>query len=196
MISTEDYILPTIYNGVKYRSRTEARWAKFFDSAGIKFSYECEAIMLQTGPYLPDFEIYVTRGGRKVYAEVKGVFSSEEINRCKALCETTGRQVVMLDGPPDFKTYTVFTWEERLHCESEKCGPFRCESDPCMGVRKYDVNETTAILCTSHCKYYPFYYCPGFEDKDGYFKPEDWYDSHKISIHEAQNERFGIFNKQ
>jgi hypothetical protein len=46
----------TEYNYVTYRSRTEARWAVFFDELGITNEYEKERITLSNGQtYLPDF---------------------------------------------------------------------------------------------------------------------------------------------
>ena len=42
---------PTIYNGVKYRSKLEARCAKILDDYGIEFQYETVKLEL-----LPKFE--------------------------------------------------------------------------------------------------------------------------------------------
>jgi hypothetical protein len=42
----------TKYNGILYRSRTEARWAVFFDSLGIKYLYESEGFDLSGRWYL------------------------------------------------------------------------------------------------------------------------------------------------
>ena len=47
--------IPTTYSGHKFRSRLEARWAVFFDAAGIRWIYEPEGIPLPFGWYLPDF---------------------------------------------------------------------------------------------------------------------------------------------
>lgn len=48
--------IETEYNGYKFRSRLEARWAVFFDAAGIKYEYEPEGFELPDGTkYLPDF---------------------------------------------------------------------------------------------------------------------------------------------
>jgi hypothetical protein len=47
--------IETNYNGIKYRSRTEARWAMLFDLAGIGFQYEPEGYELHSGRYVPDF---------------------------------------------------------------------------------------------------------------------------------------------
>ena len=48
--------IETIYNGYRFRSRLEARWAVFFDALGVKYEYEKEGYNLGTlGCYLPDF---------------------------------------------------------------------------------------------------------------------------------------------
>ena len=48
--------IETVYNGYRFRSRLEARWAVFFDAVGIEYEYEPEGLILSDGtPYLPDF---------------------------------------------------------------------------------------------------------------------------------------------
>ena len=48
--------IETHYNGYRFRSRLEARWAVFFDAAGIKYEYEPQGFELEDGTrYLPDF---------------------------------------------------------------------------------------------------------------------------------------------
>lgn len=48
--------IETVYNGYRFRSRLEARWAVFFDAAGIEYEYEPEGFELDDGTkYLPDF---------------------------------------------------------------------------------------------------------------------------------------------
>lgn len=48
--------IETEYKGYKFRSRLEARWAVFFDAAGIKWEYEPEGFVMSDGTkYLPDF---------------------------------------------------------------------------------------------------------------------------------------------
>ena len=61
--------IETVYKGYRFRSRLEARWAVFFDSAGIKWQYEHEGFQLSSGErYLPDFYLPEL----DVFAEVKG----------------------------------------------------------------------------------------------------------------------------
>lgn len=51
--------IETHYNGYRFRSRLEARWAVFFDEAGIKYEYEPEGFEKEVDGelirYLPDF---------------------------------------------------------------------------------------------------------------------------------------------
>lgn len=48
--------IETRYNGYRFRSRLEARWAVFFDALGVKWEYEKEGYDLgEWGWYLPDF---------------------------------------------------------------------------------------------------------------------------------------------
>lgn len=52
------YIKPveTVYNGYRFRSRLEARWAVLFDCLGIRYQYEYQGFDLgKLGYYLPDF---------------------------------------------------------------------------------------------------------------------------------------------
>ena len=60
--------IETIYNGYKFRSRLEARWAVFFDKVGVEYEYEMEGFSLPNGKnYLPDFYI----PSMDLYVEVK-----------------------------------------------------------------------------------------------------------------------------
>lgn len=48
--------IETRYNGYRFRSRLEARWAVFFDAVGMPYEYEPEGFVLDDGTtYLPDF---------------------------------------------------------------------------------------------------------------------------------------------
>lgn len=47
--------IETIYNGYRFRSRLEARWAVFFDALGVEYRYEDEGYNLNGVTYLPDF---------------------------------------------------------------------------------------------------------------------------------------------
>lgn len=61
--------IETLYNGYRFRSRLEARWAVFFDTLGVRYLYEYEGYVGTNGVgYLPDFFF----PDYNIYAEVKG----------------------------------------------------------------------------------------------------------------------------
>ena len=74
--------IETIYNGYRFRSRLEARWAVFFHMGNIKYEYEPEGYKLPDGTlylpdfYLPEFDLYV-----EVKGEREGAW--EEIDKAK-----------------------------------------------------------------------------------------------------------------
>lgn len=72
--------IQTRYKGYHFRSRLEARWAVFFDTAGIKWEYEVEGFQLPNGTrYLPDFKLPETN----TWVEIKGACpSDQELETC------------------------------------------------------------------------------------------------------------------
>lgn len=93
--------LNTLYKGVYFRSRTEARWAVFFDALGVKWEYEKEGYDLGDGIwYLPDF--WFPEYG--FYGEVKPdkTMTNEELEKAKRLCRMSKRSVFMFKGIPSF----------------------------------------------------------------------------------------------
>lgn len=62
--------IETVYNGYKFRSRLEAKWAVFFDYMGVKYEYESEGYNLHyNGYYLPDF--YLPSAHKGAFLEIK-----------------------------------------------------------------------------------------------------------------------------
>lgn len=114
-IDFNDRIKPieTTYNGCKFRSRLEARWAVFFDSLGISWEYEKEGYHLDEFKYLPDFWL----PDYQYWLEVKGTTpTQEEIKKCQLLQELSGFPVVLAVGQPHMNRNTVF------YCETSDSG--------------------------------------------------------------------------
>lgn len=66
--------IETQYNGYRFRSRLEARWAVFFDAMGIDYEYELEGFELPSGArYLPDFYLPNIQP-EPVHVEIKPFF--------------------------------------------------------------------------------------------------------------------------
>ena len=60
---------PTTYQGIKMRSRLEARFAASLDERRIEWQYEPRAFANRAGQYLPDFQ--TTSAGGPVFIEVR-----------------------------------------------------------------------------------------------------------------------------
>lgn len=106
-------VIETSYNGYLFRSRTEARWAVFFDVLGVKYQYEPEGYVLENGTkYLPDF--YVTDFmGETGYFEVKPDTPIQKVwlEKLEMLGRGLGASVYLLNGPPDYKYYQYYKAE-------------------------------------------------------------------------------------
>lgn len=98
-------IIPTLYGGILYRSRTEARWAVFFDALEVPFEYEPQGYHLGPLNYLPDFWLRTWR----LYVEVKGTDPTEdEIAKAKMLAAATQKKVLVVIGDPGQRRGILF----------------------------------------------------------------------------------------
>lgn len=116
--------IETKYNGYKFRSRLEAKWAVFFDELGVEYEYEPEGFNLPSGRrYLPDFRVkcHGTRGAYwekpfDLYIEVKGNMSVFDMERIR---EFSKEYPILIVGniPPENKatdSYAVHAYD-RMH---------------------------------------------------------------------------------
>ena len=92
--------IETVYNGYRFRSRLEARWAVFFRAVGLDYQYEPEGFEMDGIRYLPDF--YLPSIDR--WFEIKGKpLSVEEIKKCEEFClrkDNYGIKFSIAIGPP------------------------------------------------------------------------------------------------
>jgi hypothetical protein len=99
--------LPTVYNGIQYRSRIEARWAAFFTVLNINFQYEPKRFRLgDIGSYLPDFYL----PDWHTWVEIKSCDPEPiEIERILRLCKKTREHCLILGGRCDESVGIWFT---------------------------------------------------------------------------------------
>lgn len=96
--------IETSYAGCRFRSRTEARWAVFFDALGIPWEYEKEGYELPSGWYLPDFWLPEDQ----LWVEIKGQSPTEmEMRLARELAEHGENYVFIFHGLPN-KTLWLF----------------------------------------------------------------------------------------
>jgi hypothetical protein len=120
--------IETTYNGYRFRSRTEARWAVFFRHAGIKFEYEPQGFLLDGIAYLPDFWL----PDSKFWFEVKGVEPTEtEYALCHALAAETGNVALLAVGPPNEQDYNIIVIPAHRPADDsiDFIGKYRFEDD-------------------------------------------------------------------
>lgn len=109
--------IETVYNGYRFRSRLEARWAVFFDAADIKYEYEPEGFKLPSGGYLPDFYLPELQ----VYVEIKPfnrdvVKFSGDGNEWELKCEEfrsdVGKAILLCYDDPSHDVFCrLFAWD-------------------------------------------------------------------------------------
>jgi hypothetical protein len=102
--------IDTRYDGHKFRSRTEARWAVFFNATDIDWRYEPEGYDLPDGSaYLPDFYFpnmtIRTTEGSGMWCEIKGEnisyeddWTDEPFDTLIKLVEKTETPAALLSG--------------------------------------------------------------------------------------------------
>lgn len=96
--------IPTLFDGIRFRSRIEARWAVFFKALGIEAQYEPEGFTFSDGAwYLPDF--YLPEFG--YWIEIKGAIpTAQEMNKAAMLAQSRQELVFVFYGnipnPPEY----------------------------------------------------------------------------------------------
>lgn len=99
MQAVEFKAIETYFDGYRFRSRLEARWAVFFKTLGIPYEYEIEGYQMGDLFYLPDFWL----PEQEYWIEIKGEYPDEgEDRKARMLCEGTDQRVYLFyEGIPD-----------------------------------------------------------------------------------------------
>ena len=118
-MSNDIKAMETEYDGHRFRSRLEARWAVFFNAVGLTYEYEIEGFEMDGTRYLPDF--YIPNLNR--WFEIKGKpLSLGEIKKCEEFCRRLDNENIkfsVLIGSPnlcagrigDFSGILEYVWE-------------------------------------------------------------------------------------
>jgi len=106
--------IETIYDGYRFRSRLEARWAVFFHEAGIPYVYEPEGFNLDGHIYyLPDFYL----PWFSAYVEIKPNYidkikEKEAKDKLELLYFTTVKEAMIFFGDPYDNDMNIFVHDD------------------------------------------------------------------------------------
>jgi hypothetical protein len=140
-------VIQTHYEGVFFRSRTEARYAKFFDCLKLQWVYEGEGYDLDGDRYLPDFWM----PSLECFIEIKGKFPNRrEVRVARKLQFFTERDVVICHGLPMENDAIKFGWDH------ENGGSFTetfCQWDIDDGLVTFNEfpNESPRLIEAARC---------------------------------------------
>jgi hypothetical protein len=138
--------IETVFDGYRFRSRLEARWAVFFKTAGIRYIYEPECFRLPTDGelylpdfYLPDVNMRTTEDMGGIYVEVKPPplnFNTEEGKRLLVhlleLSWITGKSVLLIEGTPAlWEDLIVDKGYRKYYFDAEGDGHYEISITPC-----------------------------------------------------------------
>jgi hypothetical protein len=134
--------IPTHYNGINFRSRLEAKWARFFDLLGWPYEYE----PIDLSGYIPDF---VLKFDTPIAVEIKPAFTRSELkesaSKAHAACEAAKMPLLCL-GAALLEDATCMTVGLGLIDTFDR-------SDDFMG---YGIEDVEFSWCT-HYKSYALY---------------------------------------
>lgn len=137
--------IPTIYEGQRFRSRLEARWAIYMDALSVDYQYEAEALDLGDGlTYVPDFFL----PSFPAWLEIKGEIRSDDaglliMRKAAALARLSGHPVILAFNDPLDQRCAVFGRKGQMYAGSHFTICPRC-GQLCIHVRD---GVNTLFLC-------------------------------------------------
>ena len=145
--------IETLYKGVKFRSRLEARHAVMFDALNIKWEYEIEGFQLPNGKwYLPDFflpDVYLRNVDNSgVFFEVKP--SMQEAEKSTEIFSNFDKPLVVSCGTPNLEFWADTEWLFEWWKEGwDNCMYFKfCKK---CGTYEIEFSEGSYINCRNRC---------------------------------------------
>lgn len=129
----------TTYQGITFRSRTEAKWAVFFDHLNIPYKYELEGYAENGIAYLPDFFLEI----QDCFIEIKPTSpSKEEIDKAWIPVETEKKDLFFLCGTPQkYIAFGLFPEYLASKRQSDERGWAHCPECDVKGLVYFGATE-------------------------------------------------------
>lgn len=191
--------IETVYNGYRFRSRLEAKWAVFFDAAGIKYQYEPEGFELEDGTrYLPDFYL----PGLDTHCEVKANTKDaiKDIERYASMIVWGGpiKRLVLLSDIPDECTDGGLWHFPVLHYQDYSCSAIDERENTTVAdwffFYDFDFDENTHKVIRCHGAISSANYLRPFHFRDGKILDRDNFSIASVSdteLHLKVNKNYG-----
>ena len=101
---SEVHAIPTVYKGIEFRSRLEAKWAVMFDQLGWPWEYE----PVDFKGYIPDF--HIDFGLTQFFVEIKPSFVVDDLKPAMAkaimaMGRSRAETILVLGGSPGGMTH-------------------------------------------------------------------------------------------
>jgi hypothetical protein len=146
--------IPTSYDGYRFRSRLEARWAVFFHTLQIDYRYEPEGWDLEGTWYQPDFWF----PEQDCWIEVKPsrMLTEDEREKARLLALHSGKEVYILAGdawlPPSYQAWRfvpprIYTFPQGGSLEKEA---YVIKTRPEIGIVLQQFLDNNIILSVQH----------------------------------------------
>lgn len=148
--------IPETYNGIQFRSKLEADWARFFDRHRIKYAYESEGFDLNGLWYLPDFYLPEI----KTFVEVKGALDDKDETKMFALARVAapkGIMVILAEAPAGEQYRLIRPSPQDFEHFPIASDTYLCEDVAlalCAQCSKWFFMETWATWRCSACGFY------------------------------------------
>jgi len=113
--------IETVYNGYRFRSRLEARVAKFLDTLGLDYKYELEGFEFDGTRYLPDF--YLPKFDYYIEAKGDNPHLAEDIAKVDKFVQNIHKSVIIITDIPFDKGSKGLYWFPAIHWTSKYISP-------------------------------------------------------------------------
>src|SRR5262245_9203813 len=148
--------IATWYQGKEYRSRTEARWALWFDEVGIPFRHEEQPYGVDGRGYLPDFHLR----DRALDVEIKRdgfAIDGMSDRMFQAYADGSERRLLVISGWPVVAADDTDDWYGKLYLPRRASMPavfVECPNCHRVGVLAHDGNagDRAVWIDTSLCR--------------------------------------------
>jgi hypothetical protein len=135
--------IPTLYEGIVYRSKTEAKHARFLDYLAIPREYEEQGYRSSGTNYLPDFKVRGALG--LIFIEIKGKLEDdpEGVARWRkfAAARPQPSRAALLIGAPSLTLQTIVIGGDEA-ADDPVLGPWEADDltwRPCPAGKHFDL---------------------------------------------------------